>query len=107
MRALEEASDALGGLSERLPGAPLPHVRAPRDVPDAAASQALRDEGDARVCALIDWLAAHRADVAAEIAAQAEAIVDHYLNRQARYEIATSAKPMFVEISGGAEKRLR
>jgi hypothetical protein len=40
----------------------------------------------------------------AEAAASVESIVDAYLARQAKYEISTSAKPMFVEMSGGAEK---
>jgi hypothetical protein len=104
LRALEEASDALAGFSAQLPGAPLPDIHAPRDCPDAARLQALRDQGDAQVCALIDWLAAHRGRMAEETATRAEAIVDRYLNQQARYELATSAKPMFVEMSGGAEK---
>ena len=87
-----------------LPGAPLPDVHAPAALPDASALEAMRDAGDASLCDLIDWLAANRARVPAEAAARAESIVDAYLARQAKYEISTSAKPMFVEMSGGAEK---
>jgi hypothetical protein len=104
LRALEEASDALAGFSAQLPNAPLPNIRAPRDVPDAAALQALRDEGDAQVCALIEWLVTHRSEIADATAGRVEAILDRYLHRQARHELATSAKPMFVEMSGGAQK---
>ena len=65
----------------------------------------MRDEGDAKLSALIDWLGANREmSIAPEAAARAETIIDAYLARQAKYEISTSAKPMFVEISGGGEK---
>ena len=57
--ALEEASPALGDLAAELPGAPLAAVATPRTLPDAAELQAARDEGDAKMCALIDWFAAH------------------------------------------------
>ena len=104
LRALEEASVALARLATQLPGAPLPDIQAPRELPDAAGLQALRDAGDAQLCALIDWLAVRRADIPADTAARAQAIVDQCLRRQVQHEMATSARPMFVEISGGAEK---
>jgi hypothetical protein len=69
-------------------------------LPDAAELQAARDEGDARMCALIDWLAGQRG----EAAAKAQAIVDEYINKQTKYELTTSARPMFAEMSGGAEQ---
>lgn len=100
LRALEDVSRALRPLAAELPGAPLPDVHAPRDLPDAADLMALRDAGDAQLCELIDWLASHRSDAAV----RAGAIVDDYLQRQSKFELATSAKPMFVEMSGGAEK---
>ena len=64
----------------------------------------MRDAGDAGLADLIDWLAINRGRLSAEAAARAQAVVDAYLARQAKYEISTSAKPMFVEMSGGAEK---
>ncbi|MDE3174772.1 MAG: hypothetical protein KGM15_01525 [Pseudomonadota bacterium] len=99
LRLLEEASRALGVLAADLPGAPLPEVAAPTSLPDAAELQAARDAGDARMCALIDWLAGR----GGEGVAKAQAIVDDYLNKQTKYELTTSARPMFVEMSGGAE----
>ena len=99
LRSLDDLSRELEALA--LPGAPLPDVHAPVDLPDAKALEAARDAGDARVCELIDWLASHGEGAAA---AQAQTAVDRYLNRQARHELTTSAKPMFVEMSGGAEK---
>ena len=104
LRALEEASRELDGLAAELPGAPLPDVHAPAEAPSAADLETVRNAGDARISELIDWLAAHRVSLGAETAARAEAAIDRYLHRQSKWELATSAKPMFVEISGGAER---
>jgi hypothetical protein len=98
LRALEEASHALKALD--LPGAPLPDLVAPETLPDAAELQSARDAGDAKICALIDWLAGRDGDAAAK----AQAIVDDYIGKQTKYEAMTSARPMFVEMSGGAEQ---
>ena len=104
LKALQGLSDELATLAPRLPGAPLPDVHTPADLPEPGALEALRDAGDAKLCALIDWIAAHRESLSPEAASQAEKIIDKYLAGQANYEISTSAKPMFVEISGGAKK---
>ena len=102
LRALEETSRELADLAPDLSGAPLPNIRAPRDLPDVSDLEAIRDEGDAKLCALIDWLK-ENGDVAPEAIARARAIIDEYLNRQTKYELASSARPMFVEMSGGSE----
>ncbi len=104
LKALEDASRELQAVASDLPGAPLPDVHAPGALPDASALEAMRDAGDASLCQLIDWLAANRARLPVGAAARAESVVDAYLARQAKYEISTSAKPMFVEMSSGAEK---
>ena len=104
VRALEDTSRELKSLAPELPGAPLPDVHAPQSLPEPGALEAIRDAGDERLCDLIDWLAAHRARLSPGATSRAERIVDGYLARQAKYEISTSAKPMFVEMSGGAEK---
>lgn len=104
LRALEDTSRELKALASALPDAPLPDVYAPPSLPDAGALEAMRDAGDSRLCGLIDWLAAQGARLPADARASADRIVDAYLARQAKYEISTSAKPMFVEMSGGAEQ---
>ena len=104
LKALEDASRDLQAIAADLPGAPLPDVRAPVAPPGAGALEEMRDAGDASLADLIDWLAANRTRLPAVAAERAEKIVDAYLARQAKYEISTSAKPMFVEMSGGAEK---
>jgi hypothetical protein len=104
LRALSDVSRELAPLSGELPGAPIPRARPPADLPDAAALEAERDAGNQRLCELVDWLAANPPTVSPEARAHAEAAIDKYLNRQFRYELSTSAKPMFVEMSGGAKK---
>ena len=104
LRALEEASRELVGLGAEIPAALVPSVRAPDQRPVSAELEAMRNQGDERISALIDWLAAHRDSVSAEAAAHVEAAIDRYLHRQLNWELSTSAKPMFVEISGGAER---
>ena len=73
-------------------------------LPDAAELEAERNAGDRRMCELIDWLAANRAKIAPRTLARVEAAIDRYLNWQSKFEQSTSAKPMFAEMSSGAEK---
>jgi hypothetical protein len=63
LRALEEASRALGAMASELPDAPLPDVRAPIDLPKASELEARGEAGDQRLCELIDWLAARRSSL--------------------------------------------
>jgi len=101
--ALSKASVELQAISAELPGAPLPAVPVPPELPDATALEAARNAGDERICGLIDWLAERRETLPAAALARADAIIDDYLNRQLKWEIETSAKPMFTEISRGRE----
>ncbi len=102
--ALSDLSRELEPLAETLPKAPRLSGRAPAILPDAAALEAERDDGNRQLSDLIDWLAASDSSISPEAKAKAEHAIDRYLNRQFRYEMSTSAKPMFVEMSGGAEK---
>jgi hypothetical protein len=104
LRALEQASNDLSDLAAELLGAPLPDIRAPAQAPSATELEALRNEGDTCISKLVDWLADHRATLPVDAVARAEAKIDHYLNRQSKWELSTSAKPMFVEISSGRER---
>lgn len=78
------------------------------DVPQAAAPgvgvkalEALRDDNEGRVCALIEWQGKARLDAAK--AAAIETQFRTYMDRQLKWELQTSAKPMFAEMSSGAE----
>lgn len=104
LRGLDEAAHALEAVTSELPGVPLPTAHAPADLPDAATLESARDEGDRQICELIDWLADNRGALPAEAVGRAKSIIDRYIERQAKFELSTSAKPMFVEMSGGADK---
>jgi hypothetical protein len=67
------------------------------------AMEALRDGNDGRACELIVWLADNRGRIGEETASAIDAALQHYMNRQLKLELSTSAKPMFAEISSGAE----
>jgi hypothetical protein len=104
LQALDEASRDLEAVMTDLPGAPALTLRAPSGLPTAVELESMRDQGAARVCELIDWLATHRAGAPAVAVARAEDIIDRYIHRQLKWELSTSAKPMFDEISRGSEK---
>lgn len=77
-------------------------------LPEAAAPglsvqalEALRDANDGRICALIDW--AGQSTLAPELAASIETQLRVCMDRQLRWELQTSAKPMFAEMSSGSE----
>lgn len=104
IRALQEASREFAALREQLPGAPAPDVQAPAALPTLAELEAMRDSGNARICDFIDWAETHgRASPGAALD-RANEIVTRYIRRQLKWELSTSAKPMFDEISRGSEK---
>jgi hypothetical protein len=102
--ALDQASRELEPAVMDLPGAPAPLVRAPSDIPTAAELETMRDQGNQRLCELIDWLAPRRGSLSQPAVARVDAIIERYLTRQLKWELATSAKPMFDEISRGSEQ---
>ena len=103
---LEEQIDALQELSNQLrliEGLP---AQAPNlhDFPDRASlldREAVRDYGDAQVCALIDWLSHAQLEETTRLAVSKA--LDVYMHRQLKHDIATNAKPMFAEMSRGEE----
>jgi hypothetical protein len=103
LNALDEASRALSALAPQLPGAPPHPVVVAAALPGAAELEAQRDAGDKAICDLIDWLGAHRTTAPATAVAEADAIIAHYIQRQLKWELTTSAKPMFEEMSRGSD----
>lgn len=96
-----ELRDALKTVVASLDAPALPETSA-ADA-DAQAMEALRDTNDGRICELIAWHAEHANDIGKDRAAEIEAALHRYMERQLRFELATMAKPMFAEISSGAE----
>jgi hypothetical protein len=101
--ALSTASKELQAMAGQLPGAPLPSITEVPDLPAEGALEAGRNAGEEQLCHMIDWLAERRDTLPAGAVAQVEAILNDYLNRQLKWDIETSAKPMFTEISQGRE----
>lgn len=91
--------DALASLLSGMDAPPLPCAAdAGQDVPSL---EARRDDNEARICALIQWHGHAALDAA--MAAAIEAQLRAYMDRQLKWELQTSAKPMFAEISSGSE----
>ena len=103
LRALEEASQALSIVAPKLPGAPPPPSEKTPALPNANELEARREAGDKAICDLIDWLGAHRASLPADAVAEADAAIGRYIQRQLKWELTTSAKPMFEEMSRGSD----
>lgn len=101
--ALDDVSRQLAEVASELPGAPLPSRCIQTNLPDADALERIRDQGNSQLCGLIDWLAAQRSTLPVAIGARVDAIIGDYLDRQIKWELETSAKPMFTEISRGRE----
>jgi hypothetical protein len=103
LRALGQASQELQALAGELPGAPLPSFTEAPDLPDARTLEEARNSGDAQICKTIDWLAERRDALSPATVARVDAVIDAYLTRQLKWELETSAKPMFSEMSRGRE----
>ena len=89
--------DALPALPE---GAPSVEIAAHDNLP--AQMEVVRDAADERVAALIDWCAT--ANLPDATRAAVDAAINAYIKRQLRYEIDTTAPPMFAEMSLGREQ---
>lgn len=100
LNSIRLRADALRGLGVDAALLPLPAAAA---LPEMRALEACRDEGDRRVCALLDWLDARRTTLGADRSAAIDAALSRYMHRQIKFELGTSAKPMFAEISGGTD----
>jgi hypothetical protein len=103
LQALQDLSHELTPLAQELAGAPRPQISAPANLPSAVDLETLRDAGNASVCDLIDWLSDHRAALPSTTAERIDDALHSYMIRQLKWDISTSAKPMFEEISRGAE----
>jgi len=96
-----ELRDSLAPLLAGLDAPALPKA-ATADI-DSKGLEALRDANDGHVCMLIEWRGALAGRIDGGRARAIDAALLHYMNRQLNFELATSAKPMFAEMSAGAE----
>ena len=91
--------DGLAPLMIGIDGPPLPQ-NAPTGA-DLKTLEVLRDENESRVCALIEWHGKTNLDVARSSAIERQ--FRAYMDRQLKWELQMSAKPMFAEMSSGSE----
>ena len=96
-----ELGEALGPLVAGSGAPALPEAASPGA--SANRLEAQRDSNDGRICALIDWMSRNTATLGSERHAAFEAALHRYMDRQSKFELSTSAKPMFAEMSAGAE----
>lgn len=78
---------------------PLPQPASP--VLGVSDLEKLRDDNEARVCAIVQWHGS--ASLAAAQSQGIETALRTYMDRQLKHELQTSAKPMFAEMSSGSE----
>lgn len=90
-----ELREALMPLLESFDAPSLPDA-APAGA-DTQALETLRDDNEGRVCDLIAWTSDNSVPTAIDTALR------HYIDRQLKVELGTSAKPMFAEMSSGSE----
>lgn len=101
LAAQYELSLALKPLLSGLDAPPAPQMASPNLI--ARAQEAVRDANDGSICALIEWLDDNRGAVGPDRAQAIEVLLRQYMNRQLKWELQTSAKPMFAEMSSGSE----
>lgn len=65
--------------------------------------QQILEAGNQYICDLLDWLESRRTSLPIEKHTAIEAALKSCMGKQVAWEIKTSAKPMFAEISSGKE----
>lgn len=94
---LEHLAEIFHGAPLRPPPAPV----AAQVEPGAAAHdiEQLRNQLDAHICALIDWLAQHREVMPAATLRAAEGALKQHMQAQMKREMGLTPKPLFAEIA--------
>jgi hypothetical protein len=64
--------------------------------------EARRDRLEAEVCDVLKWLTEHRGALDAAVAQAVEDTLTNYMREAVKRELALTAKPLFAEISRGA-----
>ena len=103
LAAQQSALNGAAALLSDLPAAPTEPVS---DLPVAtpiADLLTLRDDGNRRIGNLLAWLDAQAASLAPEVAAQAEALLREAMRAEMQIELKNSPRPLFAEMSSGAE----
>jgi len=102
LQMLDDLNETLTPLLHGL-NAPVLHTPAPVQGHEASQLQARLEHGNTYVCALLDWLHEQGAALPAQTSTAIETAIKHYMGQQVAWEIKTTAKPMFAQISKGDE----
>lgn len=97
---------ALGNVAALLSSTPSAPATEPAELPVATPINdllALRDTGNRRIGDLLAWLDEHRATLAPDIAARAEALLREAMRAEIQIELKNSPRPLFAEMSSGSE----
>jgi len=98
--ALKRVDDLCRGQSER-PTAYAPPSASSTTL-ETRALEARRDRLEAEVCDVLKWLTEHRGALDAAVAQAVEDTLTNYMREAVKRELALTAKPLFAEISRGA-----
>lgn len=101
--AQQAALNAVAALLENAPAAPVDATAAVPQATPIADLLALRDEGNRHIAELLDWLHEQRERLAPETASEAERLLREAMRREIQIELKHSPRPLFAEMSSGAE----
>lgn len=91
------AQEAAGAAAPPMPQGEPPAIVAAADL------QALRDDGDRAICAMLAWLSGARDSLPAAVGAGIEEELRRAMRAENDLEIRSAARPMFAEMAQGGE----
>lgn len=81
---------------------PISQRQAPQPV-TAGQLEAMRDDGNRQIGALLTWLADHRAQLTVEFATEMDRLLRQAMRTEIEIELKNSPRPLFAEMSSGQE----
>lgn len=104
--AFAEVAGLLKGHALAVTLPPLPPSEPPQPI-TAGELESMRDEGNRAIVALMAWAEQRREHLAPELGAGIEQALRRCMRAEIDIEMKNSARPMFAEMSAGAESRDR
>ena len=100
--------EAFDSIARRIEGEPLPSAppllkRTPPQAVSAATLEAMRDDGNRAIGAMLSWLAAERPQLSEALAADIERELRRCMRSEIDIEMKNSPRPLFAEMSSGSE----
>jgi hypothetical protein len=100
--------EAFDDIARRIEGEPLPSAppllkRTPPQAVSAATLEAMRDDGNRAIGAMLSWLAAERPQLPEALAADIERELRRCMRSEIDIEMKNAPRPLFAEMSSGSE----